>query len=137
MKKLIFILTTLISLSSCHIDDNDNSIIGTWYLIEIYSSDGGSNAQWTSATNSYIYQFMENGSFISNRFSECTTGTYTIENDKLILNFGCEGFTTGIESPQGTFIEQMRFENGYLILKPTYLNCIEGCGWKFNKLKEE
>lgn len=50
------------------------------------------------------------------------------------MNFGCEGFTTGIESPQGTFIEQMYFENGHLILKPTYLNCIEGCSWKFDKL---
>ncbi len=137
MKKLIFILTTLISLSSCDRNDpiiQENSIYGTWKLIEIYGSDGGSNPKWTSATIVYTYTFNENGSFTSNRFSECTSGTYSLENDKLILNFGCEGFTTGIESPKGTFIEQMYFENDNLILYPTYLDCDEGCGWKFDKL---
>lgn len=137
MKTIILIFSMLFSLFSCNGTDTieqENSIYGTWTLIEIYGSDGGSNPQWTSVTIVYTYTFNENGSFTSSRFSECTSGTYSIENDKLILNFGCEGFTTGIESPPGTFIEQMYFENGHLILKPTYLNCIEGCGWKFDKL---
>jgi len=137
MKKLIFILTTLISLSSCTIDDTDDSIIGTWVLKNIYTNPGVGAGSWTPVDNGYQYTFYSNGDFTSTRFSECTNGTYSIENDKLILDFGCEGFTTGIEIPKGTFIEQMNFENGFLILKPTYLLCIEGCGWKFDKLKKE
>jgi len=57
-----------------------------------------------------------------------------LQSDELILDFGCYGFTTGIETPEGTFVEKMTFEKVYLILQPTYLDCTEGCGWKFKKI---
>lgn len=51
----------------------------------------------------------------------------------LSLDYDCDNFTTGIESPQGTFIENFKIENGFILLSPTYMNCIERCEYKFQK----
>lgn len=111
------------------------SIIGTWQLIEIYSDPGDGSGGWNSVENGYKYTFSSNNKFKSDRFSECTNGEYNIDSNQLILNYDCEGFTTGIENPQGTFIEEISFTASNMILRPTYLGCIEGCGWKFKKLQ--
>ena len=138
MKNLILIFSILIIFINCANDDTnkqENSIIGTWKLIETYGSDGGSNPQWSTITNGYSYTFNQSGNFTSNRFSECSEGKYSISGDDLILDYGCNGFTTSIENPEGTFIEKFIFERGNLILTPTYLTCIEGCGYKFQKIE--
>ena len=122
---------------NCSNSSNENSIIGTWQLIETYGSDGGSNPEWTTVENGYIYTFYINGNFTSNRFSECLEGNYTISENNLILDYGCTDFNTGIETPAGTFIEDYTFEGEYLILTPTYLTCIEGCSYKFKKTNNQ
>ena len=128
----------LLSFTNCSKDDGakdqDNSIIGTWELIEAYGSDGGSNPQWASVDNGYKYTFNENGSFTSNRFLECFEGNYSISEISLTLDYGCSNFDTGIETPAGTFVEKYSFEGTNIILTPTYLGCIEGCKYKFQKL---
>lgn len=138
MKPIVLVFISILLILSCNNDDdtqiNDNSIIGTWKLIEVYGNDGA-NGQWTDVDNGFTYTFKNDGSFTSTRFSECLYGTYVISESSLSLDFGCENFSTGIESPEGTFIESYRFEEGKLYLSPTYLSCDEGCSYKFSKIE--
>ncbi|WP_445731196.1 hypothetical protein [Mariniflexile sp.] len=138
MKNLILLFSIILSFSSCSQNDEgkiDNiSIVGTWKLIEVYSSDGGSQPRWFSVDNGYTYTFESNGTFNSTRFSECQTGKFSFTSRQLILNYDCKDFTSGIESPAGTFVENFTKNNNEIILKPTYITCIEGCGYKFIKI---
>lgn len=139
MKSLILILSMLLSLASCSDDDTksqNENILGTWKLIETYGSDGGSNPQWRPVDNGYTYTFNNDGTFSSTRFTECTTGTYGVSNSTIILDYGCAGFDTGVENPAGTFVENYSYENGNIILTPSYMNCIEGCAYRFEKIEE-
>lgn len=139
-KKLkIGILSLLtIAIIGCSSDDEkieaEQSIIGTWKLIEVYLDPGDGSGNWSSVENGYTYNFLANGQFTSTRFSECSTGNYVIDSNQLTLDFDCDGFTTGIEEPEGTFIENYTFESNTIILVPNYILCIEGCGWKFEKV---
>lgn len=136
MKLLILLLIpVLISCTDKGPVTQNDSLEGTWRLIEIYNGDGGSNSSWTPVENGYTYTFMKNGNFTSNRFEACTKGSYSISSNKLILVYGCNGFSTGVETPEGTFIENYDIKDGFLILSPTYLNCDEGCENKFEKSK--
>jgi len=138
MKPIILILSMLLSFTSCSDDDTksqEENFLGTWKLIETYGSDGGSNPQWTIVDNGYTYTFSNDGTFSSTRFTECTTGTYDVSNNTITLDYSCVGFDTGVENPPGTFVENYNFENGNIILTPTYMNCIEGCGYKFEKIE--
>ncbi|AUS07068.1 hypothetical protein [Pseudotamlana carrageenivorans] len=138
MKLTILILCIFLSLTSCSDDEaksQENNFLGTWKLIETYGSDGGSNSQWTSVDNGYTYTFNNNGTFSSTRFTECTTGTYGVSSNSITLVYGCEGFDTGIENPAGTFVENYVFEDENIILTPTYMNCDEGCSYKFEKVE--
>ena len=141
MKNLVLILSILFSTVSCNKNNNnedrttDNSkIIGEWQLVEVYESDGGSINQWNAVDNGYNYIFVSDGVFTSSRFTECTNGTYSVSDTTITLGYSCINFNTGIESPEGTFIENFSFDNDNLILVPSYLNCAEGCGWKFSKV---
>lgn len=138
MKTLILLFSLMIAVSSCNQSDEnpqvENSIYGTWKLIETYNGTGGGTPQWSSVSDGYIYTFKNDNTFTSNRFNECSSGTYELTPSNLILTFDCEGFNTGIESPSGTFFENYAFGEGYLFLTPTYLNCDEGCSNKFNKI---
>ena len=126
-----------IMLIGCSSDDEkivtEQSIVGAWKLIEVYSDPGDGSGSWNSVENGYSYNFSANGQFTSTRFSECSSGSYALDSKQLTLNFDCDGFTAGIEDPEGTFIENYTFESNTVILVPAYLNCDEGCGWKFQK----
>lgn len=138
MKNMYLILSIFFLIVGCDEEETkqqENSIYGTWKLIEIYQSDGGNNPKWTSVNNGYTYTFSNDETFSSTRFTECTTGTYDISNSTIILDYSCAGFDTGVETPPGTFVENYNFENGNIILTPSYLNCIEGCGYKFEKIE--
>ncbi|WP_445733741.1 hypothetical protein [Mariniflexile sp.] len=139
MKNLILIFNLIIVASSCSQNDENkqigNSIYGTWKLIETYNGTGGGTSQWATIDNGYRYTFNTDNTFTSNRFSECSSGTYELTTSNLILTFDCDGFNTGIESPPGTFVENYAFGDSYLFLTPTYLNCDEGCSNKFDKVE--
>ena len=140
-KKLLFGILSLLSiiLVGCSNNDEnidtDKSIVGNWKLIEIYIDPGDGSGNWNPVEDGYTYNFSENGEFTSTRFSECSTGEYSIDSNQLTLEFDCNGFTAGIEEPEGTFIEDYFFESNTVIFVPIYLNCIEGCGWKFEKVE--
>lgn len=139
MKNLLLSLCMFFSLAACNEDENkeqDSMVIGSWVLTEIYGSDGGQGS-WNEVENGFVYTFNSNMTFTSTRFSECTYGEYSVTDNLLTLKFGCEGFDTGIENPPGTFTENMSFEGEVLILSPDYMNCDEGCSYKFKRIKNE
>jgi hypothetical protein len=137
MKKNIFFSFILVAIFSCTQSNDDKSldsksIFGTWKLVGV-TTFFGTNA----ITDGYTYTFNNDNTFTSNRFlNECSEGVFTMSDTTLTLDFDCEDFTTGIESPPGTFIEEYRFENNRLILNPTYLDCTEGCLYKFKKIAQ-
>lgn len=143
MTKRLFFCGFLLILFACNKDEisepQEVSVVGTWKLSETYIGDGGTNTQWTPVENGYTYTFKSDGTFTSTKFSDCTYGNYSISTSPfrtLNLDFGCEGFTAGIETPEGTFAEKFKFIEGSLILHPLYLSCIEGCAYKFQKIKD-
>ncbi|MCX2839923.1 hypothetical protein OQ279_17490 [Salinimicrobium sp. MT39] len=138
LKKIAFYIILGVSFISCSDDDEEvkekDSLIGTWQLVQTYANSGAGPGNWNEVEDGYTYTFLQNGDFYSTRFDECTSGTFSTESNLLILDFGCDGFTTGIEAPEGVFVEEYIFDNGLLVTNPTYLTCIEGCGFKFRKM---
>lgn len=137
MKNMYLILSIFFFTTGCSEEEakpKEDFIYGTWKLIEIYQSDGSSNPQWTNVDSGYTYTFNNDGTFSSTRFSECTSGTYEVSSNSITLDYSCNGFDTGIENPPGTFVENYFFENNNLIIIPSYLHCIEGCNYKFEKI---
>lgn len=137
MKKLILLFIILLHVS-CNSDNEikDKSLVGTWKLSEANIGDGGIGTKWVAikSSDSYTYTFKSDGTFTSTRFNDCRCGKYSLSTDLLTLDFDCPDFTSGIESPSGTYIENYKQENGKMILSPTYLSCIEGCLYKFKKI---
>ena len=140
MKNNISILPVfLFVLIACSNSENQeinklNRIVGTWQLTEIGLGDGRSSSSGTVIENGYKYTFNENGTFSSNRFDQCSEGSYSVSSNHLILDYNCKDFSTGIENPPGTFIEIFAFSEGFMFLSPTYMNCDEGCYNKFKKI---
>lgn len=136
LKNRIFIIASILLFFSCSKEDNNtNKIEGKWVLIETFNSDGGSSGSWNEVNeeDSYYIDLKEDLIFTSDKFSECISGIYIKDEVSFSLIFGCDGFTAGIENPPGTFKENYYFENSNLIVTPDYLNCDEGCLYKFKK----
>lgn len=137
LKNTLRTLIFLILLPACSSDDSlshtEKNVLGTWELVAVYYTPG-SSTEWKAVEKGYQYSFLNNGTFNSNRFDQCTTGKYWITDDELILDFGCIEFYTGIEAPAGTFIEEISFDGEYIILTPTYISCFAGCAYKFKRM---
>lgn len=133
MKTLIYLPFLLFLTMSCSKSNDDDSskasIIGKWKLIELYNSDGGSSPNWHTITNGYTIEFFSNGTFTSTKHIECTTGSYTISpTNEVNMTYNCVGFTN-------SYLEKVETNTStQLILKPTYMNCDEGCSVKFEKV---
>ena len=118
---MVLILIMLFLYTGCNEEEKkqkENSIYGTWQLIEIYQSGGGSNPQWTAVNIGYTYTLKNDGTFSSTRFTECTSGTFQTSTNSITTDYSCDGFDTGIENPPGTFVENYIFVNNNLILTP-------------------
>ncbi len=115
------------------IEQPDN-LLGLWQLEATFFGLSNGN-QWNAIENGYIYQFKEDETFYSNKFSECSTGDYILTNNTLTLVYNCEDFSTALGDPPATFVEYYNFEDGFLLLSPAYLNCDEGCLYKFKRLE--
>ena len=132
MKNLILIAVLFTSLSGCTNNENESrqiqesSIIGTWKLIEKYGSDGGSDPQWNTVEDGYVYTFKNNDIIISNRFN--CNGSYTLSSsNQVTITFDCS-------DSQFNLVYDYTFENRKLILT-NLSNCDEGCGEKYEKIE--
>lgn len=140
MRYLILILSTFILNTGCSKDDSnrnlENQVLGNWKLIEIFGEDGVGGS-WQPVENGYEYNFNSDNTFSSTRFEECMTGNFVVTDNLLRLTFDCDDFQTGFENDNNEIVEMIDFDDGNLILTPTYLNCDEGCDYKFEKISNE
>lgn len=130
MKTIFTFLIFIFSLGSCSDDENkiqENNVIGTWKLVEVYGSDG-TGGQWVPVENGHIYSFTESNTLISNRF-QCD-GSYSSQTDSITIHFDCP--ENQFNGTYGT-----SFENGHLILSSDLINCDEGCGEKYQRIEGE
>ncbi len=126
-------------LPSCDSEEHNmyevDRIVGSWKLVEIYSENASGEGQWTPAVNSYSYTFNENGTFTSTRFSQCTTGNYSVYSGELALDFECSNNGISTMSISNTaassYIEEFDYEGSNVIFIPTYPACDQGCRFKF------
>ena len=133
MKTIFYLSVLFFGLFSCSKSDNNTtsnpSIVGKWKQTELYNSNGGTSPTWHTVTNGYILEFFSNGTFTSTKHIECITGSYTISpTNEVIMTYNCAGFTN-------SYLEKVETNTStQLILKPSYLNCDEGCSVKFEKV---
>ncbi len=138
MKLLAIALTTLLVLASCEKNDTSTpqiSLGGTWQLKEVFIDIGDGNGTWETASNPYQYTFQTDGTYTTSRFDDCNSGKYTLRANELELDFDCNSLTIGNQSFTDSIIEEITFEDDHIILKPTYVICTEGCGFKFEKVE--
>lgn len=94
---------------SCNKESNDekkDTLIGKWQLIEEYVydiNDGTEGWLEVSTENSFTIEFNENNTFKSTKFDECNYGEYIYNEIEITMDYGCEDFTIGIETPPETF----------------------------------
>jgi hypothetical protein len=136
MKKLVILLSLMVF--ACSSDDNErenhnnvpqeDTLIGTWELIESYGSDGSNDSQWSVVQEQfrYTYTFRVDNSMRWDDNYDCD-GVYENNTpDFLEINFDCT-------DSQFTGTYHMAFENHNLILIPEP-NCPEACALKFRKI---
>lgn len=86
MKNIIICFSFLILFISCDQDENpDESIFGTWELVEIYNPWVGESTDSEVDKFFQTYQFMSNGTFKKTRIYEDdglkeASGTFTLED---------------------------------------------------------
>lgn len=133
----IFLLTIL-SLGCDDNDflDNDNPILGKWKLAEASISSGGPQ-YIVPIDDGEEFTFSNNGTFSLNRHPECTSGSFSIKSNELILKYNCPGFTTGVENSNGAITYSIILEEDYFILAPTSVTCIEGCSYTYKRITSE
>ena len=124
MKKFIVSITVFLLIGCSSQDDSaeNQSIIGTWKLVEFYGGDG-TQANWTPEDDGYTYTFREDNVLISDRYP-CDEGTYELEGNQVEVYFDCSGSIIN-------FIYEFEFINGYLIFTS---GCNEVCKEKFERV---
>jgi len=111
--------------------DDESTLIGKWQLTEAFISSGGPQ-YWVNVEDGEEIEFFANGSFVSNRFSECSTGDFSIESNELLLEYSCNGFEVESENQDGFITYNLKLESNYFIATPTSGPiCIEGCSYKY------
>jgi len=112
---------------------NESLMVGKWKQTKAYISSGGPQ-YWVDTENGVEIEFFKNGTFSSDRFSECISGNFSIEENKLLLKYNCLGFNTDVENEEGFITYNLEFFSDYFILTPTSGPiCIEGCSYKYQK----
>ena len=134
---MFLILSIFFFPTGCSEDETkqqENSIYGTWKLTQSFVVDGVSGS-WKDIENGFIITLNKNNTFSSNKFRECSIGTYSINtnNNKITFKYNCYNFTP-CESNSSKCVEFFVFENQFLKFTPEYSSCIEGCGEKFKKI---
>jgi hypothetical protein len=135
--KILFVVTIIFFGCAGNEDsltvNSNNSILGSWKLIEASISSGGPQSTVT-IENGEEFKFSDNGSFTSTKYPACSIGSFSTEAKELILKYGCSTFTTGIENAEGNITYQVTFKSDYITLTPTSVICIEGCSYTYKKI---
>ena len=128
MKKLITVSIVFLFFLNCSKSTEEiaNPFLGKWQLTGEKISAGGPTPDWASISNGYFITFSAENTFTSTQITGCGNGTYTIINNKLLLNFECNN-----QSIPSKF-DIASVSNSELILKN--INCIEECASKFQKI---
>jgi hypothetical protein len=141
MKSNYYLIPTLLFFIACNktvdepITPDESLMVGKWRQTEAYISSGGPQ-YWVDTEHGEEIEFFENGTFSSDRFSECTTGIFSIEEDKLLLEYNCSGFDTEAENDEGIITYNLELFSDYFILTPTSGPiCIEGCSYKYQTIE--
>ena len=114
---------------------DESMLVGKWKLTKAYISSGGPR-YWVDIENGDEFEFFENGTFSSNRFSECMNGNFLIEESDLLLEYNCSEFNTGLEDEEGFITYRLEFFTDFFMLTPTSGPiCIEGCSYKYQSIK--
>lgn len=137
-KPLAFLIIYFFLFSCSKSDDEipffEGLLIGKWKNTEAYISAGGSH-YWVSVDEGEEIEFFENGTFVSNRFIECSNGNYFADNGKLLLEYQCDEFASQSENSEGFITSNLIFKSGHFLLTPTSGPiCAEGCQSKYIKL---
>lgn len=111
----VLLATLLPSCSGDNGNNQVNSLIGEWQMIERY--DGGSPQPVQHAENGKTIVFNGSGTFTDSFLENCS-GTYSLSGDTITIKRSCK-----LEN------EQYRFghENGRLRLMAIPSTCDEGC----------
>ena len=138
MKNMFLILSIFFFITGCseeEIKQQESSIYGTWQLTEEYIVSGV-NGNWIEIQNGYTFSIESNNVFSSTEFQECAQGIVVISDTQIVFKYECEGFTIGIEFPEGEFSYKYSFVGNKLSLNPNFMNCDEGCGYRFTRISE-
>ena len=99
MKFKYYLIATLLFFIACDktmdepLTEDESLIVGKWKNTEAYISAGGPQ-YWVDVENGAEIEFFENGTFSSDRFTECITGNFSIEENKLLLDYNCICYKT-------------------------------------------
>ena len=137
MRKSVCLFVLVFGLYSCGSDETneiiDSELIGEWKLTEAYISAGGPQ-YWVDVEDGEEIVFFENRIFNSSRYSECTTGVFSLEQNKLLLQYNCDGFESQSENEEGFITYLLEFESDHFIATPiSGPICIEGCSYKYQR----
>ena len=144
MKSLLMILKyfipiVLFSLAACiktvdvPVDADDSTITGTWILTEAYISAGGPQ-YWVDVEDGETIRLSEDGTFTSDRFTDCDTGDFSVQEDELTLEYACEEFESVSQNEEGLITYRLELFSDYFLLTPTSGPiCVEGCSYKYER----
>lgn len=137
MKNVCYLFSILLLFITCDktsdkpISANATLIEGIWIQNEAFISEGGPQ-YWFDVDNGEEIEFNDDGTFTSNRFTECITGNFSLEENNLFLKYDCDGFETQSENEDGFITYDLELFSNYFILTPTSGSiCIEGCSYKY------
>jgi len=137
MRNLIFMALLFMCLLSCESDEDlsleSSNLIGEWVLTESFFSIGGPLIR-TEVENGEELTFFENGTFSSDRFPECATGTFFVQENILFLDYLCESFESEIENEDGFITFGIELQSNSFIATPTSGPiCTEGCSVRYER----
>lgn len=127
MKKFIVLITVLLLIGCSAQDDSpeNQSIIGTWKLVEEYGSYGAAGS-WKSVGDGHQIVISEENIIQSDLYS--CGGDYQLESDNQIsIEFDCSEAKFSLDY-------NYKLEGDNLILS-VISGCDEGCAEKFKRLR--
>ncbi|MFD2828093.1 hypothetical protein ACFSYG_16565 [Leeuwenhoekiella polynyae] len=115
-------------------NESEALLNGNWQNTEAFISSGGPQ-YWIEIEDGEEIQFLSNGTFSSNRYTECTRGTFSIEDSTLTLKYVCPDFEPTAANEDGLITYSIAYESKTFLLTPTSGPiCTEGCSYKYQKV---